>query len=192
MELPRISGFWWMIVVVCSGLLLLGALVAFLQAMTTDPGLQVRLSVLPALTLSKGGRGRKTTSDLCEMYASCCRPPRFSDPAKKAEERLKAQEEFQKETQAWNRYRIWRKMRRQGNLTWKWQKNSGTSWWTMNAYATWSCVLRARFDGFLELHTATFVTIAFMTSIIIVTGSEIVLELETIDPSFPLCWPWCA
>ena len=27
-------------------------------------------------------------------------PPRFSDPAKKAEERLKAQEEFQKETQA--------------------------------------------------------------------------------------------
>ena len=99
-ELPRISGFWWMIVVVCSGLLLLGALVAFLQAMTTDPGLQVRLSVLPALTLSKDGRGRKTTSDLCEMYASCCRPPRFSDPAKKAEERLKAQEEFQKETQA--------------------------------------------------------------------------------------------
>ena len=99
-ELPRISGFWWTIVVVCSGLLLLGALVAFLQAMTTDPGLQVRLSVLPALTLSKDGRGRKTTSDLCEMYASCCRPPRFSDPAKKAEERLKAQEEFQKETQA--------------------------------------------------------------------------------------------
>ena len=34
------------------------------------------------------------------MYASYCRPPRFSDPAKKAEERLKAQEEFQKETQA--------------------------------------------------------------------------------------------
>ena len=30
------------------------------------------------------------------MYASCCRPPRFSDPAKKVEERLKAQEEFQK------------------------------------------------------------------------------------------------
>ena len=87
-----------MIVVVCSGLLLLGALVAFLQAMTTDPGLQVRLSVLPALTLSKDGR--KTTSDLCKMYASCCRPPRFSDPAKKVEERLKAQEEFQKETQA--------------------------------------------------------------------------------------------
>ena len=49
-ELPRISGFWWMIVVVCSGLLLLGALVAFIQAMTTEPGLQVRLSVLPALT----------------------------------------------------------------------------------------------------------------------------------------------
>ena len=98
MELPRISGFWWMIVVVCSGLLLLGALVAFLQAMTTDPGLQVRRSVLPALTLSKDGR--KTTSDLCKMYASSCRPPRFSDPAKKAEERLKAQEEFQKETQA--------------------------------------------------------------------------------------------
>ena len=23
-------------------------------------------------------------------------------------------------------------------------------------------------------------------------GSEIVLELETIDPSFSLCWPWCA
>ena len=87
-----------MIVVVCSGLLLLGALVAFLQAMTTDPGFQVRRSVLPALTLSKDGR--KTTSYLCKMYASCCRPPRFSDPAKKAEERLKAQEEFQKETQA--------------------------------------------------------------------------------------------
>ena len=34
------------------------------------------------------------------MYASFSRPPRFSDPAKKAEERLKAQEEFQKETQA--------------------------------------------------------------------------------------------
>ena len=97
-ELPRISGIWWTMVVVCSGLLLLGALVAFLQAMTTDPGLQVRRSVLPALTLSKDGR--KTTSDLCKMYASCCRPPRFSDPAKKAEERLKAQEEFQKETQA--------------------------------------------------------------------------------------------
>ena len=97
-ELPRISGFWWMIVVVCSGLLLLGALVAFLQAMTTDPGFQVRRSVLPALTLSKDGR--KTTSYLCKMYASCCRPPRFSDPAKKAEERLKAQEKFQKETQA--------------------------------------------------------------------------------------------
>ena len=97
-ELPRISGFWWMIVVVCSGLLLLGALVAFLQAMTTEPGLQVRRSVLPALTLSKDGR--KTTSDLCNMYAPFSRPPRFSDPAKKAEERLKAQEEFQKETQA--------------------------------------------------------------------------------------------
>ena len=79
-ELPRISGFWWMIVVVCSGLLLLGAIVAFLQAMTTDPGLQVRLSVLPALTLSKDGR--KTTSDLCKMYASCCWPPRFSDSQK--------------------------------------------------------------------------------------------------------------
>ena len=95
----------------------------------------------------------------------------------------------------WNRYHIWRKMRRQGNLTWKWQKNSGTRWWTMNAYATWSCVLRARFDGFLELHTATFVTTASMTSIIIVTGSEIVLELETIDPSFPfvlalVCLAW--
>ena len=97
-ELPRISGSWWMIVVVCSGLLLLGALMACLQAMTTEPGFQVRRSVLPALTLSKDGR--KTTSDLCKMYASCCRPPRFSDPAKKAEERLKAQEEFQKETQA--------------------------------------------------------------------------------------------
>ena len=97
-ELPRISGFWWMIVVVCSGLLLLGALIACLQAMTTEPGLQVRRSVLPALTLSKDGR--KTTSDLCKMYASFARPPRFSDPAKKAEERLKAQEEFQKETQA--------------------------------------------------------------------------------------------
>ena len=106
-ELPRISvrsleaqsnqGFWWMIVVVCSGLLLLGALEAFLQALTTEPGLQVRRSVLPALTLSKDGR--KTTSDLCKMYASFSRPPRFSDPAKKAEERLKAQEEFQKETQ---------------------------------------------------------------------------------------------
>ena len=34
------------------------------------------------------------------MYASCCLPPLFSDPAKKAEERLKAQEEFRKETQA--------------------------------------------------------------------------------------------
>ena len=149
-ELPRISGFWWMIVVVCSGLLLLGALMACLQAMTTQPGFQVRRSVLPALTLSKDGF--KTTSDLCKMYASCCRPPRFSDPAKKAEERLKAQEGFQKETQAhmtWNRYHVWRKMRRLGNLIWKRQKTSGT-----NACGTWGNALRARFNIFLALHIA--------------------------------------
>ena len=154
-ELPRISGFWWMIVVVCSGLLLLGALMACLQAMTTQPGFQVRRSVLPALTLSKDGL--KTTSDLCKMYASCCRPPRFSDPAKKAEERLKAQEGFQKETQAhmtWNRYHVWTKMRRLGNLIWKRQKTSGTRWWKMNACGTWGNALRAKFNVFLALHIA--------------------------------------
>ena len=37
-----------------------------------------------------------------------------------------------------------------------------------------------------------FAIIVSMTLIIIATGSEIVLELETNDPSFPLCWPWCA
>ena len=37
---------------------------------------------------------------LIQLVVKFSRPPRFSDPAKKAEERLKAQEEFQKETQA--------------------------------------------------------------------------------------------
>ena len=158
-ELPRISGFWWMIVVVCSGLLLLGALVAFIQAMTTEPGLQVRLSVLPALTLSKDGR--KTTSDLCKMYASYCRPPRFSDPAKKAEERLKAQEEFQKETQAQIEQIPCLEGRWGGRGTWheSGRRLLGQGDRRLSAYATWSCVLRARFDGFLALHTATFAII---------------------------------
>ena len=92
----------------------------------------------------------------------------------------------------WNRYHVWKKMRRQGNSIWKRQKTSGTRWWKMNAYITWGSVLLASFNVFLALHIATFAIIVSMTLIIIATGSEIVLELETIDLSFPLCWPWCA
>ena len=92
----------------------------------------------------------------------------------------------------WNRYHVWRKMRRQGTLIWKRQKTSGTRWWMMSAYATWGSVKHARFNGFLALPIAAFVTIVSMILIIIATGSEIVSELETIDPSFSLCSPWCA
>eukprot|EP00435_Cladocopium_sp_Y103_P065350 s1261_g27.t1 len=65
---PRLSDFWKIVVGVIAGLLLLGVIFGFLQAMTTEPGLQLRRSLLPALTVSSDGS--ETVLNLCQMYAS--------------------------------------------------------------------------------------------------------------------------
>lgn len=94
-ELPRLSAFWTILVVVTAGLLLVGVIFGFLQAMATEPGVQVRQSMLPALTVSKDGR--KTVLKLCDMYASVSRPPgRPLEPWRPAEseERKRVQSNF--------------------------------------------------------------------------------------------------
>lgn len=91
-ELPRLSEFWQVLVAVASGLLLLGAICGFLQAMAAEPGVQLRRSLLPALTLARDGR--ETALNLCRMYASISRPP--GRPVE-VEERKKAQANFAKE-----------------------------------------------------------------------------------------------
>ena len=93
-ELPRVGGTWWSIVAVSSTSLLICAFVSFLQAMTTDPGVQLRRSLLPALTLSRDGR--ETAVELCKKYSSCCQPARSSrsDSAKTVESLA---QEFQKD-----------------------------------------------------------------------------------------------
>ena len=168
-----------------------------LQAMTTEPGFQVRRSVLTALTLSKDGR--KTTSDLCKMYASCCRPPRFSDPAKKVEERLKAQEEFQKETQAHMEQipcleedeeaedldmkeaeDFWDKVMEDERLR---HLRKCTTCKIQRFPRTSHCNMCKNCGNDFDHHCYSAMMIK-----VIATGSEIVLELETIDTSFSLCW----
>ncbi len=93
-ELPRVGGTWWGIVAVSSSSLLIVAFVSFLQAMTTDPGVQLRRSVLPAVTLSRDGR--ETAVELCKKYSRFCQPARSlrSDSAKTVESLA---QEFQKD-----------------------------------------------------------------------------------------------
>eukprot|EP00435_Cladocopium_sp_Y103_P027405 s873_g6.t1 len=94
-ELPRLPDFWKILVGTTAGLLLLGVILGFLQAMATEPGLHVRRSLLPALTVSSDGR--ETVLDLCRMYAAVSRPPgRPSEPWRpwESEERKKMQTKF--------------------------------------------------------------------------------------------------